>query len=218
MSGRDFIEKLERRCALANVELPRSATGALAGYFDLLVKWNTRINLTSLRLAPLTDEAVDRLFVEPLAAIPFVPRESVNWFDLGSGGGSPAIPLKIAWTQGTLTMVEAKTRKAAFLREVVRSLSLHDASVEHRRIEDVALSHRGSAQVVTVRAVRPDVALTSAVAALLGFGGRLLMFGASPRADGLPNFEHVESVPLVEERNSFLSVYRRAVPRGTALT
>ncbi|HEX7137433.1 MAG TPA: RsmG family class I SAM-dependent methyltransferase, partial [Vicinamibacterales bacterium] len=145
--ARDFIERLEQRCAVSNVELPRAATGALANYFELLMKWNARINLTSLRLSPVADEALDRLFVEPLAAIPYVPSASVRWFDLGSGGGSPALPLKIAWGQGALTMVEVKARKAAFLREVLRTLNLHGASVEHGRIEEAARVHRGSAHL-----------------------------------------------------------------------
>ena len=216
--ARDFLEKLERRCAISNVALPRSSVGSLAVYFDLLAKWNARINLTSLQLAPLADEAIDRLFVEPLAALPYVPTESVNWFDLGSGGGSPALPLKIGWGPGALTMVEVKARKAAFLREVLRRLSLQGASVEHGRFEDVARDHRGTAHLVTVRAVRSDVALNSAVVDLLGFEGRLLTFVSSPAPTKLAGLEHLETIQLLKGRSSYLSVYRRLVPRGTSLT
>ncbi|HEY7284937.1 MAG TPA: RsmG family class I SAM-dependent methyltransferase [Vicinamibacterales bacterium] len=216
--ARDFIEKLEKRCALSNVALPRAAVESLAVYFDLLAKWNARINLTSLQLTPLADEALDRLFVEPLAALPYVPAESVNWFDLGSGGGSPALPLKIGWGLGALTMVEVKARKAAFLREVLRRLNLQGACVEHGRFEDVARDHRGTAHLVTVRAVRSDATLNSAVVDLLGFEGRLLTFVSSPAPAKLPGLEHLETVLLLKGRSSYLSVYRRLVPRGTSLT
>ena len=64
-------------------------------YYRLLSRWNTKINLTALPLEDLTDHAVDRLLIEPLAAARFVPESPLTWFDLGSGGGSPALPLKL---------------------------------------------------------------------------------------------------------------------------
>lgn len=211
-----FLEKLAQRCERSAVPLPREATGPLAAYFNLLSKWNARINLTSLQLDPLADETVDRLFVEPLAAVPYVPAEAVSWFDLGSGGGSPAIPLRVAAAHGALTMVEAKARKAAFLREVLRTLNLAHASVENARFEEVARHHRGSAHIVTVRAVRADAVLTEALMNLLGFEGRLLLFTSSEQAHNIRKFDHLETVQLVRARKSFLSIYRRVVPRGTA--
>jgi 16S rRNA (guanine527-N7)-methyltransferase len=213
-----FLLRLKQRCEKSGVVLPLEAVNPLDTYFDLLVKWNTRINLTSLPLNPLADEAVDRLFVEPLAALPYVPPESISWFDLGSGGGSPAIPLRVASGHGALTMVEAKARKAAFLRDVVRLLNLPNCSVENARLEAVAQAHRGSAHLVTVRAVRADAALTDAVASLLGFEGRLLLFTSSSAPYKIVEFEHLETVRLIKSRNSFLSVYRRVVSRGTQLS
>jgi 16S rRNA (guanine527-N7)-methyltransferase len=210
-----FAEKLEQRCERSGVAIPPDSPGQLAAYFELLSKWNSRINLTSLPLNPLGDETVDRLFVEPLAAVPYLPTESVSWFDLGSGGGSPAIPLRIAAGHGLLTMVEAKARKAAFLREVLRTLKLSNASVENARFEDVARRYPGGAHVVTVRAVRFDPVLSEALSSLLGFEGRLLLFTSSQQPQRLSKFEHLETVQLIKARNSFLSVYRRVVPRGT---
>jgi len=210
-----FLDKLEQRCEKSGVRVPPDALDQLTGYFDLLSKWNARINLTSLQLNPLSDQAVDRLFVEPLAAVPFVPAESVSWFDLGSGGGSPAIPLRVAAGHGVLTMVEAKARKAAFLREVLRTLDLPHAAVENARFEDIARRHRGAAHMVTVRAVRADPALADALSNLLGFEGRLLLFTSSQQPTRISRFEHLETVQLVRSCRSFLSIYRRAVPRGT---
>jgi 16S rRNA (guanine(527)-N(7))-methyltransferase RsmG len=214
-----FLDKLRRRCAQSDVEWPRMATAARLGqYFDLLAKWNARINLTSLALSPLSDEAVDRLFIEPLAAAPHLPAKSANWFDLGSGGGSPALPLRIAWDQGALTMIEAKTRKTAFLREAVRALELPHVFVENARFEDVAEARQGQGQLVTVRAVRADAALASTAARLLGFEGRLLLFGSASIGPRFREFDLLETVPLIKGRASFLSVYRRVVPRGTTHT
>jgi len=182
----------------------------------LLAKWNARINLTALQLDPVTDAALDRLFLEPLAAARYFPERWAHWFDLGSGGGSPAIPLRILRAAGALTMVEAKTRKAAFLREVVRTLEFEHVFVENARFEAIASPGLSEAQVVTVRAVRPDRRLAESAAGLLGFEGRLLVFMSSQPPIKLAHFDHLETVPLLQNSPSHLAIYRRVVPRGTS--
>ena len=65
------------------------------------------------------------------------------WFDLGSGGGSPAIPLKLVRPDARLTMVESKTRKAAFLREAVAQSGAADAAeVADERFEELSRRRR----------------------------------------------------------------------------
>src|SRR5207302_1163702 len=112
------------RAARADLSIDGREIAALEAYFRLLARWNATINLTALPLAEPTNETFDRLFVEPLTAAPFVLDAGQVWFDLGSGGGSPALPLKIARPSLRLTMVESKSRKAAFLREATRQLGL----------------------------------------------------------------------------------------------
>ena len=87
----------------------------------MLSRWNQKINLTSL---DDPDEAIDRLMLEPLAAVRFVPAGVSAMMDIGSGGGSPAIPMKLVSPKVALTMVEVKARKSAFLREATRHLKL----------------------------------------------------------------------------------------------
>ena len=125
----EFRDRLGRRARRAGVSLPTAAVEALEVYFRLLSKWNTKINLTALPLAQPTEETFDRLLIEPLAAARNVKDGPTCWVDLGSGGGSPAIPLKIVKPSLKLTMVESKVRKAAFLREAIRTIGLLDASV-----------------------------------------------------------------------------------------
>jgi len=139
MTSREFDERLSRRARKANVPLTHDIVERLEEYYRLLARWNTKVNLTALQLSEFTDQAVDRLLIEPLAAARFVLDSPLAWFDLGSGGGSPAIPLKIARPAARLTMVESKVRKTAFLREAVRMLGLRDTSVENARFEDIAV-------------------------------------------------------------------------------
>ena len=184
----------------------------LEAYFRLLAQWNAKINLTALPLDAPTDETFDRLLVEPLAAARQLPDSPSAWFDLGSGGGSPAIPLKIARPGLKLTMVESKTRKGAFLREAIRTLGLANTVVAEARFEELAgrSENKESAQLVTVRAVRADAALFEATAELLGDGGRLLLF--RPSHDPTPDpagFVSVLTVQLTDAPPAFLSIYKR---------
>ncbi len=201
MTSGDFQDQLARRAALAEIALFPALAAQLEAYYRLLTHWNASINLTALPLDPLTDQAIDRLLIEPVAAARFLSTGSPMWFDLGSGSGSPAIPLKLAAPAGRLMMVESRERKAAFLREAVRALSLDGAEVEAERLEVVAADHRraGTADLITVRAVRIDPSLFGSIRALLRFGGRVLFFGAK-RADltvprGFEEEEEAEAEP-----------------------
>jgi len=149
----------------------------LETYYRLLAQWNVKINLTALPLQPPTDSTFDRLFIEPLLAAELVPDLPGIWFDLGSGGGSPALPLKLIRPSLSLTLVESKTRKAAFLREAIRALKLPGTEVANMRFQELP-TPTPAADLVTVRAVRPDRALLDESARLLRVGGHLLFFGS----------------------------------------
>ena len=155
---------------------------ALLEYWRLLTHWNRTINLTAMPLQPPTAEAVDKMLIEPLAAATELPEGSIAWADLGSGGGSPAIPMKIVRPQARLTMVESRGRKAAFLREASRALGLAEVVVEGGRIEEwVKLPSCGAFDCVTVRALAVDQEMAMAIAAHMTPDARLLYFGGAER-------------------------------------
>src|SRR5437762_157935 len=135
---RDFRERLLSRARSADVVVSPAAIDQLETYYRLLTRWNARINLTALSLDEPSEQALDRLLIEPLAAARYVADSAITWFDLGSGGGSPALPLKIVRPAAQLTMVEATARKAAFLSEAVRALGLESVRVENARFDALA--------------------------------------------------------------------------------
>lgn len=206
----NFRARLLKQLERADVGPPNDAAlDRLEAYFDLLARWNATINLTALDLEPPSDEALDRLFTEPLAAARYFPAEATNWFDLGSGGGSPAIPLQVVVNCKALTMIESRERKAAFLREAVRTLEIA-ATVMNARFEDVAgrPDAQRQADVVTVRAVRPDASMFSSASALLRPSGRLLIFQNSAQSlTGVGTFKLREAVPLLPSKPALLTIY-----------
>ena len=180
-----FRERLEERVAAAGLTLDAAAAECMERYYRVLTRWNASINLTSLELDPPTAAALDRLFVEPLLAAEFVPRTPLVWLDLGSGGGSPAIPLKVVRPAASLTMVDSVAKKGVFLREACRTAGLSDVVVKTARIEDLPGLLAGvRADLLTVRAVRMDSKVMKTANHLLKQGGWLLHFGAD--VDTLP--------------------------------
>jgi 16S rRNA (guanine527-N7)-methyltransferase len=199
----------------------------LSAFYDLLARWNQKINLTSL---DNPDEAIDRLLLEPVLAARALPDAvGRELMDVGSGGGSPAIPLALALGSVRLTMVEAKTRKSAFLREAVRQLGLPGATVENSRYEEL-LSRPELLEkfdAVSLRAVRVEPRVLMTLQAFLKPGGQILLFrgpaGPASPANVFHPLEWESTVPLVESLQSRLSLLRKrssgaGVPRGTLLT
>jgi 16S rRNA (guanine527-N7)-methyltransferase len=214
---KDYRRRLMRRARRCNLTLPSATADRLVAYLDLLSHWNERMNLTAL---DDPDAVIDRLILGPALASRHVDGgQSV--IDIGSGGGSPAIPLKIMLPGIALTMVESKVRKGAFLREVVRTLELDRCQVEVRRFEELLARPElhESMDVLTVRAVRVEPSVLSNLQAFLRNGGRMLWFmsGGSASLDRLPFPLVAESdEPLVESLRSRLITLRRVGPSAVS--
>jgi len=124
------------RSALAPFGFEPSATvaAAIRRYTQLLQRWNKRISLTSLED---TKEILERHFGESFFAVWTVPILQGRLADVGSGGGFPGLPIKIACPQLELVLIESNARKAAFLSEVTRTLGLTGVKVVNKRMEDI---------------------------------------------------------------------------------
>ena len=221
LSSREFKQRLARRARRAGLHVSAELADRLEAYLRLLALWNEKVNLTALDLSGATDEAMDRLLVEPILAARHLPGVAVTLMDVGSGGGSPAIPLKLAVPGLDLVMVEAKTRKSAFLREAVRHLDLLSTRVENARYEELLARPdlHEAIDVVTLRAVRVEVRVLMSLQAFLKPGGDLFLFrgpaGAEVPATLTPPLVWQATHPLVDSLKSRLVIVRKA-PVGAA--
>jgi len=210
VTSNEFRERLSARAENAGVSITADAHVKLETYFQLLTRWNAKINLNALPLRRLSDEKFDRLLIEPLAAARYVADSVRRWFDFGSGGGSPAIPLKIVHDRGELTMVESKERKAAFLREAVRALELRHVDIENQRFEDVAGSVRPhTVDLVSVRAVKRAPSLLIAIHRVLSPDGRVFLFQSPVKDSKTPaGFVIVEMARLGTSADARLGILK----------
>jgi 16S rRNA (guanine527-N7)-methyltransferase len=207
--SRDVRTRLVRRAAKANLFLADALAERLTAYLDLLLRWNRKINLTSI---DNVDEAIDRLLLEPLGAVRHFPPGVNRLMDVGSGGGSPAIPFKLALPHVVLTMVEVKARKSAFLREAVRQLQLNGAEVETARFEELLARpelHEAH-DLLSLRAVRAETRVLTSLQAFLKPGGSLVLFrgpeGPAQPASVVPPLEWSGTFPLIESLQSRVTV------------
>jgi 16S rRNA (guanine527-N7)-methyltransferase len=144
-------------------------------YIDLLLKWNTHINLTAVRDA---EEIVTRHFGESFFAAEILKSQAVplTSIDLGSGAGFPGIPLAISMPETQVTLIESNQKKSTFLREVISALKLKNALVFLGRGEQ----YQVRAGLVTMRAVEQFEKTLLIARELAEPGGRLaLMIGAA---------------------------------------
>lgn len=224
MTSREFQDRLTRRARRAGLKLETTLTARLETYFQLLSAWNRRINLSGHELIDPSPEAIDRLLIEPLQAARYVPASAARYIDIGSGGGSPAIPLALAAPRLQLVMVESKVRKSVFLREAIRALEPFAATVAVARFEELLSEpalHEAH-DLLTIRAVKIEGRVLRNVQAFVKPGGQLFLFRGSGRAEPpdamTPPLAWRATYPLLEPLHSCLVVLdKRAdrVPRGT---
>jgi 16S rRNA (guanine527-N7)-methyltransferase len=193
---------------------------SLEQYFELLTRWNAKINLTAFSLAEPDDEALDRLLVEPVVASRHVSGPVGAFIDIGSGSGSPGIPLRLALGATRVVLVEAKTRKAVFLVEALRHLGIADGSVETARFEQLLTRPElhEAFDLLTIRAVRVESRTLLTLQAFLRPGGRLFWFRGPGGPDTPPEtmvpLSWTATYPLVETLRSRLVVLTKQNPRG----
>jgi len=204
----------------------------ISTYIDILLRWNARINLTAIRDP---EEIVTRHFGESLFAarhlfpiypvsstVPSVvkdfdpandrrPTTNGQVADVGSGAGFPGIPIKLWAPNIALTLIESNHKKAAFLKEVARSLTLTNINIQNTRAED--LPPGLSFDVVTLRAVERFVEVLPAAARLLAPSGRLALLLGSSQLDhahsSLPNLSWGDPLPIPMSKSRSLLIGQR---------
>jgi 16S rRNA (guanine527-N7)-methyltransferase len=178
-------------------------------YINILLRWNSRINLTAVREP---EEIVRRHFGESLFAARYLfpkveDRSRIKVIDVGSGAGFPGLPIKLWFPGAHVTLIEANSKKVAFLREVIRAITLMNIDVYCGRAEH----YKGAlGDLVTLRAVEKFEAALPTAAELLTPGGRLaLLIGESQyqMAKGLkPSFQWNDAVRIPGSLNRVLAV------------
>jgi 16S rRNA (guanine527-N7)-methyltransferase len=203
-------ERSEESAVLTHTQLQNIST-----YIDLLLRWNARINLTAIRQP---EEIVTRHFGESLFAARHLFPSGITWertppsvrssearlqaepasvpthlIDIGSGAGFPGLPIKVWATHINVTLIESNQKKATFLREVIRALTLTNINVFPGRAEAYS---NPLAETVTLRAVEHFDQTLPIATRLVTPGGRLALLISEPQLAHTHDLDFTWSNPL----------------------
>ena len=185
-----------------SVPLTESQEDNLARFLAELDTWRRRVNLTGR----LSSEDLVSHALESSVGAPLLPPNGTV-VDIGSGGGFPGVPLAILRPELSLTWLEPRERRAAFLRHVARTLPVGNAVVEAARAQDLPESgfDFATSRAVSIESLDP--------ARFVKPGGGLLLWTTASGAAGPPpqgfRRESVLAIPLTRER--VVALYRRGM-------
>jgi 16S rRNA (guanine527-N7)-methyltransferase len=191
--------------------MPESQLNNISMYIDILLRWNARINLTAVRDP---EEIVTRHFGESLfAARHLFPanheRPTGDCIDIGSGAGFPGLAIKLWAPNLHLTLIESNHKKATFLREVARTLTLTNVDVFAGRAEDFPTQ----APLVTLRAVERFETILPTILRLLAPAGRLALLIGRAQVDRAreltPDMLWPTPIPIPLSANRVLAIGTR---------
>jgi 16S rRNA (guanine527-N7)-methyltransferase len=208
LSRLEIARLLEPFTALDHgIAAPDSLYGQLEEYLSLILKWNDRTNLTSVR----EPEAIVRRHFGESIFLALHLGATGTLLDFGSGAGFPGIPIQLVRPEIAVTLAESQGKKAAFLREAVRTLGLA-TEIYAGRVETMPGGRRFD--VVTLRAVdRMEMALSEAGSRAIS---RVAILGVKSRVDEyrekFPGFGRLEVVDLPLSTDGALVTFAR--PHG----
>ena len=175
---------LRKTVAEVGVSVNERSIEQMTVHFAMLLKWNRKINLTSLiRVEEIaTRHFGESLYLHKVCKELDAQRDGML-VDVGSGAGFPGLPLKAAQPDLATVLLESNKKKATFLKEVVRSAGLEKIDVRALRLDEALAGGnatkdclRERASIVTMRAVAVSSGILSDLRKLLRPSGRLALF------------------------------------------
>ncbi|MDP4180181.1 MAG: 16S rRNA (guanine(527)-N(7))-methyltransferase RsmG [Bacillota bacterium] len=135
-----------------SVSLEKDQINEFIKYKDILKEWNEKINITAIED---DKEIIVKHFIDSLSIIPYMENKNLRLIDIGTGGGFPGIPLKIAYKNLDITLLDSLDKRIKFLSTVINELGLKNIRACHSRAEDFGLAadNREKYDIATARAV-----------------------------------------------------------------
>ena len=188
-----FIDLLRQTSQEVGVSLTESQLELFWLYLQELLEWNKTFNLTGIRDPA---DIIIKNFVDSLTPLPYLER-SGRLLDIGSGAGFPGIPLKIAAPQLQVHIVDARRKKTAFLKHIIRTLELKGVTALHGRAEEMEQPEQPF-HILISRAFRRLEPLIKLVSPLLEPGNTLVAMLGPISEEELGRFQDLASVENLE--------------------
>ena len=216
MNEQQFKDALSEK----GIELNDRQLGQFSTYYQELVEWNEKMNLTAITDQP---SVYLKHFYDSITAAFYLDfTKPLKVCDVGAGAGFPSIPLKICFPHIQVTIVDSLNKRINFLNHLSEKLELDHVEFVHARAEDFGQSlHRARYDLVTARAVARLSVLAELCVPLVKNGGIFAAMKAASAPDELKDakpaleklgvkLEDVHAFTLpIEESERYLQVFRK---------
>lgn len=189
---------LINNCKKWNIVLTEKQIKQFDQYYDLLVEWNSFMNLTAITEF---DEVCQKHFLDSLSIVKAYPdhyfkENTFQFIDIGTGAGFPSIPIKIVFPNLKFTLVDSLNKRIKFLNEVIDQLQLSDCTAVHGRAEDLAKnsSYREQYDFCVSRAVANLSTLCEYCMPYVKVGGRFVSYKSEKITEEAEKAKHAISV------------------------
>ena len=192
MNKQEFLEEL----AKLGINLTNDQIDKLARFYQLLVTWNEKINLTTIIKE---EEVYLKHFYDSLTLIKVVDlRQTLTVLDVGTGAGFPGIVLKIVFPNLKITLLDSLTKRINYLNEIIKELDLHDIETVCSRCEEYTKINREKYDLVVARAVSHLKILSEMIIPTVKVNGYFIAMKANL------NDELEKTIPMLKKLNSEL--------------
>ena len=192
MNKQEFLEELKK----LGINLTNDQIDKLARFYQLLVTWNEKINLTTIIKE---EEVYLKHFYDSLTLIKVVDlRQPLTVLDVGTGAGFPGIVLKIVFPNLKITLLDSLTKRINYLNEIIKELDLHDIETVCSRCEEYTKINREKYDLVVARAVSHLKILSEMIIPTVKVNGYFIAMKANL------NDELEKTIPMLKKLNSEL--------------
>lgn len=169
MEKEEFNKKMKESLKELNMEISEKQLNQFYNYMNILIEWNKVMNLTNITEP---EGIIQKHFVDSLTVLKSI-KENDSIIDVGTGAGFPGIPIKIAFPETKITLLDSLNKRIKFLEEVINKLELKNIETIHGRAEEVAHNkkYREKYDIAIARAVAPLNVLSEYLLPFVKIGG-----------------------------------------------